>query len=1505
MDEKMILLLDKTNNLFKKVNMKKLALIISFLSMFVNYSQVTQQDIGPSSYEVQLVPASPDVADLGKFGKLPVNKYNGTANVSIPIHQIEFDGLSIPIALNYNTSGVRVNQDASWVGLGWSLNEGYVVTRDVNGFDDLNSSTMDQKSNGWIYTKEYLSGPFHPDYKYEMYTTDLYSLDSLYIANFPDDTEPDVFNVSLPCGSVRFYLPKIVSTETELIANVLSDGNYKVNYDITNKTFEVIDPNGFIYDFTEKELSTGFGSWNANPTSSELDALNGIPWWSTNQTRMMIKAWKISRITSPMGKVLNFSYQDGFFMSYPSFSESFDFYTIGIGGNDLITNISSGSVNVSVSLNAFHVKYLTTISGDFGSMVFNLGTRDDLFSKDAKYRLTNWLGGGSVWNPSISPNTYNAKRLESIDLKDPNDTIVKQADFTYSYFNQNQINHTIKEKFIRLKLDDVTIQGKVYQFDYDHSDSIADKDSKSIDFWGFYNGAANSTRIPTYNRFQHVAPSSANNYTDFESYNKLIGANRKSDINYGKYGILTKVIYPTGGSSEFVYEGNSVTLKSPIYTPSEYSNGDFKYSEVKSSVDYNFRYQYLKLANDATYKFKDNSTIAPCSTALQNISTSNSTFDIEDTSFCNGQTYNISISATLNCSVGCNQGINPTGPAVWIENTQTGQVYNVFNFDNQFDINTTSVSLQQDLNLPLGNYVFKYNSWSTSTPFLVVATTSSSATVYEDSTVISPILDFYEEFEVGGARIQKIINKDTNGNLLTTKEYDYNEVIADGTISSSGKLMDDLIFASSGQGQYEYSPEVFTGNNRATLHSDNRIRYNPSASGSHVGYSTVTEYNLDSSNNTNGKITSQYTNITNDYISRNIGCTYYVLGSCGTCPMTYSCIDYTGGLDCNEIENLCSVSSFDLVYYEDVYLLNAPTISYEHLNGNISHETVFDNLDNKLSETSNNYQEYTGGFGNFIYYPIMTRISNRFFLPSPYNKILNSDLKNNKFSKKRSSTSKQFFDQDSITMTKGYYYEGSGHSRLTKTVTTNSNSEMYIAKAFYPQDVPNEPFMTSLISENRLATPIITESFANKDEDPPTPDVLLSKQTTVYSNLNNNNNLVLPYKVITQKDSISQQEQVLYEQYNDKGNLLQYIKPEGMTVSFIWGYKEQYPVAKIENATHSQVVATLTSIEQTNIKEGSYSDVTMRSTLSKIRTSLPDSQVTTYTYDPLIGVTSITDPSGYTLYYVYEDFNRLQYIKDKDGNVLKSYKYHYQGQSDSNAIVEYTITSTTNGNGAITVPSTVNEGDDVQVSITPNTGYEITSIKVNNIVQPVSTSFTIENVTNNLIVDVEFSLISNITVSYVIDGGTNGTVSVSPSVVSYGGSTTITLTPDSGYEVEYVKVGTTSYTVTNNTATITNITADIDVHVSFIALALTVSPTSLSFNFIDGNKTITVTASGAWTVSKSDSWIIVSTTTGSGNSTFTIRPLKNLGSPRFGTVTVSNGSTTKIISIEQFGDEMF
>ena len=52
--------------------------------------------------------------------------------------------------------------------------------------------------------------------------------------------------------------------------------------------------------------------------------------------------------------------------------------------------------------------------------------------------------------------------------------------------------------------------------------------------------------------------------------------------------------------------------------------------------------------------------------------------------------------------------------------------------------------------------------------------------------------------------------------------------------------------------------------------------------------------------------------------------------------------------------------------------------------------------------------------------------------------------------------------------------------------------------------------------------------------------------------------------------------------------------------------------------------------------------------------------ITTYTCDPLIGVTSITDPKGYTIYYTYDSFGRLQHVKDAQGNIVSENEYHYK-----------------------------------------------------------------------------------------------------------------------------------------------------------------------------------------------------------------------------------------------------
>jgi YD repeat-containing protein len=64
--------------------------------------------------------------------------------------------------------------------------------------------------------------------------------------------------------------------------------------------------------------------------------------------------------------------------------------------------------------------------------------------------------------------------------------------------------------------------------------------------------------------------------------------------------------------------------------------------------------------------------------------------------------------------------------------------------------------------------------------------------------------------------------------------------------------------------------------------------------------------------------------------------------------------------------------------------------------------------------------------------------------------------------------------------------------------------------------------------------------------------------------------------------------------------------------------------------------------------------------LDEIRLCPSDAQMTTYTYKPLIGMTSQSDPKGTTAYYEYDNFGRLKLIKDDDNNVTQSFNYNYK-----------------------------------------------------------------------------------------------------------------------------------------------------------------------------------------------------------------------------------------------------
>lgn len=52
-------------------------------------------------------------------------------------------------------------------------------------------------------------------------------------------------------------------------------------------------------------------------------------------------------------------------------------------------------------------------------------------------------------------------------------------------------------------------------------------------------------------------------------------------------------------------------------------------------------------------------------------------------------------------------------------------------------------------------------------------------------------------------------------------------------------------------------------------------------------------------------------------------------------------------------------------------------------------------------------------------------------------------------------------------------------------------------------------------------------------------------------------------------------------------------------------------------------------------------------------------QMTSYTFRPLVGITSQMDVKNHGMYYHYDPFGRLETIKNEDGHILKHYEYTY------------------------------------------------------------------------------------------------------------------------------------------------------------------------------------------------------------------------------------------------------
>mgnify|MGYP004449908787 CR=1 FL=1 len=268
-----------------------------------------------------------------------------------------------------------------------------------------------------------------------------------------------------------------------------------------------------------------------------------------------------------------------------------------------------------------------------------------------------------------------------------------------------------------------------------------------------------------------------------------------------------------------------------------------------------------------------------------------------------------------------------------------------------------------------------------------------------------------------------------------------------------------------------------------------------------------------------------------------------------------------------------------------------------------------------------------------------------------------------------------------------YYYDSSGSSKEVSTITdyqyntsnyqvsqadmVDSDGTLMRTKTYYPADVtsvsslaggnltPTEYNAIDRLKDVRAngsvglhqtAVPIQRETYVNGTR--------MSIQRTIYKDWGNN--IILPEKVLTSKGSAALESRLEYKRYDSYGNPTEIKQTNGATIVYLWGYNGQYPVAKIENSSYTAVINT--GVNLSVLTSVTSSESSKLSELNKIRnhSSMSNAQVTTYTHDPLVGVSTITGPRGVKTSYDYDSFNRLEFIKDETGKLLEHYKYHYK-----------------------------------------------------------------------------------------------------------------------------------------------------------------------------------------------------------------------------------------------------
>ncbi len=455
-------------------------------------------------------PPPPEAAALFKSVDIPVNLTTGLPNITIPIYEIRLNDFTLPLSLGYNSSGIRTDEIASQVGLGWSLNAGGMISSSVSGSPDL-EGTGYVNSPVFPYDRDMVPEAYLDNDDFIVTNSDYDLLKELTgniaitvfgpenIAPGPIgpvmDTQPDLFYYSFGSQSGKFFFTQDGSIHTVPYSPI------KIAF---NNGFTITDESGHRYIFEKIEIN-----------NITVLGYSDHPDFGGGNSTTLNHTYYLSRIETVQGNIIEFTYSP---------------------------------VSYSYEGKTEYVKYWTSnaLTGDFPA---NVETRNEIDNKIFGERLTSIKVNSQTVVEFLyetcprldlgkASNETGSFALDRIKIN--RGTQTEFFDFTYGYFNLGSFNCDTPASPLnyRLKLLSVQRTGEEpYVFTYYGNNFLPQRNSDTFDHWGYY--SSNGGRYP----FDEsgIFPG---------------GATRVPQLNNTKHGVLEKIRYPTKGVSVFDYELN-------------------------------------------------------------------------------------------------------------------------------------------------------------------------------------------------------------------------------------------------------------------------------------------------------------------------------------------------------------------------------------------------------------------------------------------------------------------------------------------------------------------------------------------------------------------------------------------------------------------------------------------------------------------------------------------------------------------------------------------------------------------------------------------------------------------------------------------------------------------------------------------------------------------------------------------------------------------------------------